>query len=97
VALFTRPERSHHKRAPAPPPDLHPGDRVRLKTTGARGTVVRAHGRSVVLEMDEPFTVAGMAQRIYYSYPGELEVIPVAGRMGAEVLYAEEEGDLPEA
>lgn len=88
--------------APAPlahsaPPTLEPGARVRLKTTGARGTVVHVKGRSVVLEMDEPFTAAGISQRTYYSYPGELEVIPVAGRMGAQVLYAEEAGDLPDA
>jgi hypothetical protein len=80
-----------------PPPDLRPGDRVRLKTTGARGAVVHVKGRSVVLELDEPFTAAGITQRTYYSYSGELEAIPVAGRMGAQVLYAEEPGDLPDA
>jgi hypothetical protein len=80
-----------------PPPELRAGDRVRLKTTGARGTVLHIKGRSAVLEMDEPFVAAGITQRTYYSYPGELEAIPVAGRMGAQVLYAEEAGDLPEA
>jgi hypothetical protein len=90
------------RRPPSPPvhqpaPDLRPGDRVRLRTTGARGTVVHVSGRSVVLEMDEPFAAAGITQRTYYSYPGELEAIPVAGRMGAQVLYAEEAGDLPDA
>jgi hypothetical protein len=96
VPLFRRQQREWRKPPPAPAPDLEPGDRVRLKTTGARGTVVRVRGRSVLLEMDEPFAVAGMTQRTYYSYPGELEPIPVAGRMGAQVLYAEEDGDIPE-
>ncbi len=80
-----------------PAPDLKPGDRVRLKTTGARGTVVHVKGRSAVLELDEPFAAAGLTQRTYYSYPGELEAIPVTGRMGAQVLYAEEAGELPQA
>ena len=96
MALFKRPDRSHLRPAPPPPPELKPGDRVRLKTTGVRGTVVRTKGRSAVVELDEAFSVAGMAQRIYYSYPGELEAIPAVGRMGADALYAEEEGDLPE-
>jgi hypothetical protein len=96
MPLFRREQRPWRKPPPAPAPDLEPGDRVRLKTSGARGTVVRVRGRSVLLEMDEPFAVAGMTQRTYYSYPRELEPIPVAGRMGAQVLYAEEDGDLPE-
>jgi hypothetical protein len=96
MPLFRRQQRAWRKPPPAPEPELEPGDRVRLKTTGARGTVVRVRGRSVLLEMDEAFAVAGMSQRTYYSYPGELEAIPVAGRMGAQVLYAEEDGDIPE-
>ncbi|MGN6377864.1 MAG: hypothetical protein ACTHNU_02835 [Gaiellales bacterium] len=96
MALRRRPKRAWRKPIPPPPPELHEGDRVRLKTSGARGTVLRVRGRSVLLEMDEPFSVAGLTQRRYYSYPGELEPIKVAGRMGAQVLYAEEDGDLLE-
>jgi hypothetical protein len=96
VALFKRPDRSHLKPRPPADPVLEPGDRVRLRTSGASGTVLRVRGRSVVLEMDQTFEVSGTAQRIYYSYPGELEAIPRVGRMGAQVLYAEEPGELPE-
>ena len=74
-----------------------PGDRVRVIPTGARATVVRMQGRSVVLEMDEAFAIPGASTRTYYSYPGELEVMPRVGTMGAEVLYAEREGERPES
>ena len=95
MPLRRRPARSPIKPPPPPPPELHPGDRVRLKPTGAGGTVRRVHGRSVVLEMDEPFVAGGLTQRTYYSYPGELELVPVVGRMGAEPLYAED-GEPPQ-
>ena len=58
---------------------------------GRSGTVVRAHGRSVVVEMDEPYTISGLRQRTYYSYPGELELIPRVGRLGAVALFADDE------
>jgi hypothetical protein len=77
-------------------PDVEAGDRVRLRTTGASGTVLRVRGRSAVVEMDHPYAASGTSQRIYYSYPGELEVLPRVGRMGAQTLYAEEPGELPE-
>ena len=96
MALRKRAARREPVPVHTPPPVFEPGDRVRLKTTGARGTVVRAHGESVVLEMDEAFPVAGSSQRQYYSYPGELEPIPRVGKMGSETLFAEEEGELPE-
>lgn len=76
---------------------VQPGDRVRVIPTGARATVVRTQGRSVVLEMDEAFAIPGASTRTYYSYPGELEVMPRVGTMGAEVLYAEREGERPES
>jgi hypothetical protein len=72
------------------------GDRVRVIPTGAKATVVRTQGRSVVLEMDEAFAIPGASTRTYYSYPGELEVMPRVGTMGADVLYAEEAGEVPE-
>ena len=76
---------------------VQPGDRVRVIPTGARATVVRTQGRSVVLEMDEAFAIPGASTRTYYSYPGELEVMPRVGTMGAEVLYAERDGERPES
>jgi hypothetical protein len=96
VALRKRIPRREPVPSRMPPPQPEPGDRVRLRTTGARGTVIRARGESVVLEMDEAFPVAGFSQRRYYSYPGELELIPRVGKMGSETLYAEEAGELPE-
>jgi hypothetical protein len=63
---------------------------------GRHGTVLRAHGRSVVVEMDEPYTVLGGTQRIYFSYAGELEVVPKVGRLGAVDLFADDENG-PEA
>lgn len=92
----------HPKHSPVivhPPRTEHvqPGDRVRVIPTGASATVVRAMGRSVVLEMDEAFAIPGASTRTYYSYPGELEVMPRVGTMGAEVLYAERESELPES
>ena len=92
----------HPKHSPVivhPPRTEHvqPGDRVRVIPTGASATVVRAMGRSVVLEMDEAFAIPGASTRTYYSYPGELEVMPRVGTMGAEVLYAERESERPES
>lgn len=48
-------------------------------------------GRSVVLELDRPYMASGTAQKRYYSYPGELELIPRVGRMGATDLFANDE------
>ena len=86
--VITHPPRTEH---------VLPGDRVRVIPTGARATVVRMQGRSVVLEMDEAFAIPGASTRTYYSYPGELEVMPRVGTMGSEVLYAEREGERPES
>ena len=98
-----RPRRPRTPKAPPPPaPDPEPGDRVRVReipgeqsapagVPGRYGTVLRAHGRSVVVEMDEPFSVLGGSQRIYYSYAGELEVVPRVGRLGAVDLFADDE------
>ena len=65
------------------------GDRVRIvgrnsPKLGEAGTVAHVAGRSVVLDLDRPYMAAGTAQRQYYSYPGELELIPRVGRMGAQ-------------
>ena len=72
------------------------GDRVRIvgrnsPRRGDVGTVVRVAGRSVVLELDRPYMAVGTPQRLYYSYPGELEQIPRVGRMGAQDLFADDE------
>lgn len=93
---------------PAPPAPPVAGDRVHVRVIpgeqsapedvrGRAGTVIRANGSSVVVQMDEPFTVSGVAQHVYYSYPGELEVIRRVGRMGAVDLYADDENSGPEA
>jgi len=95
-----RPRAAEPRPAPSPPPVA--GDRVRVRVIpgeqsapagvpGRHGTVLRAHGRSVVVELDEPFTVLGESQRIYYSYPGELEVVPRVGKLGAVDLFADDE------
>ncbi len=76
---------------------VEPGDRVRVIPTGATATVLRTQGRSVVLEMDEAYEIPGTSTRIYYSYPGELEVMPRVGTMGSETLYAETPGEQPSA
>jgi hypothetical protein len=89
-------------RRPDPPPrrrrptSVAPGDRVRIVAAtspqaGQSGTVVRVAGRSVVLELDRPFASAGSSQRLYYSYPGELELVPRVGRMGARDLFADDD------
>jgi hypothetical protein len=72
------------------------GDRVRIvgensPRHGDLGTVARISGRSVVVELDRPYSAYGTPQRLYYSYPGELDVIPRVGRMGAIDLFADEE------
>jgi hypothetical protein len=53
--------------------------------------VTHVAGRSVVIELDRPYIAAGTPQRLYYSYPGELELIPRVGKMGAVDLFADEE------
>jgi hypothetical protein len=74
------------------------GDRVKIVAgtspqTGQSGTVVRVTGQSVVLELDRPFASAGRPQRLYYSYAGELELVPRVGKMGARDLFADDEDD----
>ena len=58
---------------------------------GQSGTVTRVAGRSVVVELDRPYEVAGQPQRRYYAYAGELEAIERVGRMGAHDLFADDE------
>lgn len=88
-------------------PDLLPGDRVRLRRSpgtmpghaaldGKRGTVLRVTPGRVVLEMDEPYVASGLEQRIFYSYPGELDEIERVGRMGATDLFADDQDAAPE-
>ena len=72
------------------------GDRVRIVSrtspkVGETGGVTHVAGRSVVIELDRPYMAAGTPQRLYYSYPGELELIPRVGRMGAVDLFLDEE------
>jgi hypothetical protein len=95
VPLFKRPNRSMLKPRPQRPV-LAPGDRVRIVAgyspqLGRSGTVVHVAGRSVRVELDEPYPVAGRTQRLYYSYAGELEQIARVGRMGAQDLFADDE------
>jgi len=78
------------------PPTVAAGDRVRIigensPRHGDLGTVAHISGRSVVVELDRPYSAYGTPQRLYYSYPGELDVIPRVGRMGAIDLFADEE------
>jgi hypothetical protein len=84
------------------PPDLAPGDLVRLVRNpgtmpghaaldGAYGTVLRVAGDSVVLEMDEPFDAGGLTQKVFYSRPSELKKVRAAGRMGSRVLFADDD------
>jgi hypothetical protein len=84
--------------AAAPPPAPEPigvGTRVRIgraaehPLAGATGEVVRISGRSVVVRMDEPYEASGVTQRLFYSYPGELEVARRVGRLGDVDLYDE--------
>ena len=83
-------------------PALQPGDRVRIKhnpgtmpghdaLTGAAGTVLRVAPGRVVLDMDHEFVAAGLVQKQFYSYPGELERIERVGRMGAVDLFADDQ------
>jgi hypothetical protein len=72
------------------------GDRVRIVSrtspkVGQAGVATHVAGRSVVVELDRPYMAAGTPQRLYYSYPGELELIPRVGRMGAVDLFLDEE------
>jgi hypothetical protein len=95
MPLFKRPDRPTLKPR-RPRPEVGPGDRVRIVAGyspqhGQSGTVVRVAGRSVVVELDAPFEVAGKTQRLFYSYAGELEPFARVGRMGAQDLFAEDE------
>jgi hypothetical protein len=95
MPLFKRPDRSAVKPRRARP-QVGPGDRVRIVAGyspqyGQSGTVERVTGRSVLVELDQPFAVAGLSQRLYYSYAGELEPIARVGRMGAQDLFADDE------
>ena len=72
------------------------GDRVRIVSrtspkVGQAGVATHVAGRSVVVELDRPYMAAGTPQRLYYSYPGELELIPRVGKMGAVDLFLDEE------
>jgi hypothetical protein len=72
------------------------GDRVRIVSrtspkVGETGGVTHVAGRSVVIELDRPYMASGTPQRLYYSYPGELELIPRVGKMGAVDLFLDEE------
>jgi hypothetical protein len=95
VPLFKRPDRPTIKPRRARP-DVAAGDRVRVVAGlspqfGQSGTVMRVAGRSVIVELDQPFAVSGASQRLYYSYAGELESIARVGRMGAQDLFADDE------
>jgi hypothetical protein len=95
MPLFKRPDRPTLKPRRARP-EVAPGDRVRIVAGyspqhGQLGTVVRVAGRSVVVELDSAFPVAGSSQRLFYSYAGELEAVPRVGRMGAQDLFADDE------
>jgi hypothetical protein len=95
LPLFKRPDRPMLKPR-RPRPVVAPGDRVRIVAgyspqLGQTGTVVRVAGRSVQVELDEPYAVAGRSERRFYSYAGELEAIARVGRMGAEDLFADDE------
>jgi hypothetical protein len=95
MPLFKRPNHPTYIRPPAPP-KVTPGDRVRIAgrnspKLGELGTVSRVAGRSVVLELDRPYMASGTLQKLYYSYAGELELIPRVGRMGAVDLFANDE------
>lgn len=75
---------------------MSPGDRVRIVGRNSprldeHGTVKHVSGRSVIVELDRPYMATGTPRRLYYSYPGELEVVPKVGRMGAVDLFADDE------
>lgn len=93
--LRKRPDQPTY-RLRAVPPTVAQGDRVRIVSrtspkVGELGSVERVNGRSVVLKLDRPYMAAGTPQRFYYSYPGELELIPRVGRMGAVDLFADDD------
>jgi len=90
-----------------PDPVFVPGDRVQLLRApgqmpghraldGARGTVVRASGGRVVVELDEAYMASGLAQKIFNSYPGELRRIERVGKLGADDLFADDQEDVEE-
>jgi len=93
--LRQRPDQPTYRLRPDPP-KVAPGDRVRIVGRNSprldeHGTVKRVAGRSVVLELDRPYMATGTPRRLYYSYPGELEIVPKVGRMGAVDLFADDE------
>jgi hypothetical protein len=95
MPLRKRPDQPTSRARPEPP-KVAVGDRVRIVSrtspkVGETGGVTHVAGRSVVIELDRPYMAAGMPQRLYYSYPGELELIPRVGRMGAVDLFLDEE------
>jgi hypothetical protein len=95
VPLFKRPDQPTLKPR-RERRDVAAGDRVRIVAGlspqfGQAGTVVRVAGRSVIVELDQPFPVSGASQRLYYSYAGELEAVARVGRMGAQDLFADDE------
>jgi hypothetical protein len=95
MPLRKRPDQPRSRVRPEPP-KVAVGDRVRIVSrtspkVGETGGVTHVAGRSVVIELDRPYMAAGTPQRLYYSYPGELELIPRVGRMGAVDLFLDEE------
>jgi hypothetical protein len=95
VHLRKRPDKPTYRVRPAPP-TVRAGDRVRIVDRNSprldeHGTVKHVAGRSVVVELDRPYMASGMPRRLYYSYPGELAVVPRVGRMGAVDLFADDE------
>ena len=93
--LRKRPDQPTYRLRPDPP-KVAPGDRVRIVGRNSprldeHGTVKHVAGRSVVVELDRPYMATGTPRRLYYSYPGELEVVPKVGRMGAVDLFADDE------
>jgi hypothetical protein len=95
MSIRKRPDQPTYKVRPAPP-KVTVGDRVRIVSrtspkVGQMGVATHVAGRSVVVELDRPYMAAGTPRRLYYSYPGELELIPRVGKMGAVDLFLDEE------
>jgi hypothetical protein len=90
MAMYDAPAiETRHPIKREPLPVFQAGDHARRRD-GAYGTVVRVHGDSVVLRMDEPFMAAGLPQRLYYSNVHELTKVESVGRMGARDLFDED-------
>jgi hypothetical protein len=100
--LFTRPNGDASEDGDAPsaagePTPIGPGARVRIRRdaqhplAGLTGEVIHISGRRVVLRMDEPYRASGVTERVFYSYPEELEVARRVGRLGDVDLYDETE------